>query len=74
VAEPHDYGVRKGITRALVYQLHANPPGKDKPIGWRMLDTAKIEAPILLDKTFAGSRGTAHRQHYEWNEVFARVT
>jgi hypothetical protein len=31
-------------------------------------------APVVLEKTFRGSRGMSHRHHYEWDEVFALVT
>lgn len=73
VAEPHDYGIHKGVSRALVYQLQTSPGETDTPIGWRLLDTAKIEAPVVLDTTFRASRGAAHRNHYTWDKVHARV-
>jgi hypothetical protein len=69
VAEPHDYGIHNGALRLLVYQLRAKPFSR----GWRMLDVAKIQSLVLLDQTFAGSRGAAYRTHLKWDRVFARV-
>jgi hypothetical protein len=75
VAEPHDYGVQKGVTRLLVYQLRAagGDPRKS-PRGWRMLDIAKVEACDVLDEPFKGSRGPAHERHYVWDVIYARVS
>jgi len=73
-AEPHDYGIQKGIERLLVYQLGvAGRPREPKTTGWRLLDVAKIEACRILDETFTGSRGHMHRRHLEWDVVHARV-
>jgi WYL domain len=69
VAEPHDYGIQNGALRLLVYQLRAKPFSR----GWRMLDVAKIQSLVVLDQTFAGSRGAAYRTHLKWDRVFARV-
>jgi hypothetical protein len=44
------------------------------PIGWRLLEIAKIEALTVLDDTFKGSRGQSHSDHNEWKVVYARVT
>jgi hypothetical protein len=70
IAEPHDYGLLQGAPRLLVYQLRGERPG---PPGWRLLDLAKIERLVILPQTFKGSRGAAHRDHYRWDELFARV-
>jgi hypothetical protein len=75
VAEPHDYGVQKGATRLLVYQRRASGGDPRKsPMGWRLLDTAKIEACDVLDEPFNGSRGPAHERHYVWDVIYARVS
>lgn len=75
VAEPHDYGIQKGVTRLLVYQLRAvgSDPRKSAS-GWRLLDTLKIEACDVLDEAFKGSRGPAHQHHYAWDVIYARVS
>jgi hypothetical protein len=70
IAEPHDYGLHQGAPRLLAYQLRGERPG---PPGWRLLDLAKMEGLVLLPGTFNGSRGSMHRQHYRWDELFARV-
>jgi hypothetical protein len=69
--EPHDYGRDKSVERLLAYQLDAS--GETKKPGWRLFDVAKIERCAVLDQTFAGSRGTAHRNHKSWDELYARV-
>jgi hypothetical protein len=71
VAEPHDYGIQNGRERLLVFQLRG--PAPHTPIGWRLLEMSKIEALIVLDDTFAGSRGQSHSAHYEWEVIYARV-
>jgi hypothetical protein len=73
VAEPHDYGVQKGIERLFVFQLRATGPSREGVRGWRLLDLAKIEECVVLDETFAGSRGASHPSHMEWEVVYARV-
>jgi hypothetical protein len=42
-------------------------------IGWRLLDTARLEALTVLDAPFDGSRGQPHSAHYEWDVVHERV-
>lgn len=74
VVEPHDYGVYKGTTKLLVYQLRAAAhSGAESPTGWRWLELAKIEALAVLDDTFPGSRGRSSQAHFDWDEVYARV-
>ena len=75
VAEPHDYGVQKGIERLLVYQLRGPVRSPNQSAtGWRLLDTSKIEACVVLDGAFSGSRGQSHRNHSAWDVVYARVS
>lgn len=74
VAEPHDYGVQRGATKLLVYQLRGSggTPGKSSR-GWRLLDVSKLERCVVLEETFPGSRGDAHQHHFVWDVVYARV-
>ena len=75
VAEPHDYGVNKGLPRLLAYQLRQNgAPRSNKTTGWRLFDIAKITGCVVQQTTFPGSRGDAHERHYEWDPLYARVT
>ena len=75
VAEPHDYGVQKGVARLLAYQRSAAGSGPRKDVtGWRLLDLPKIERCLVLDETFPGSRGQAHQAHNVWDVLYARVT
>lgn len=73
LAEPHDYGVQKGRERVLAFQRHGPARPGHTPIGWRLFDMSKIEALTVLDDTFGGSRGPAHRDHHEWEVIYARV-
>jgi hypothetical protein len=43
-------------------------------VGWRLLDVVKIESCAVTDRTFAGTRGQSHQQHYQWETLYARVT
>jgi hypothetical protein len=73
-AEPHDYGLQKGAERLLVYQLRAPVDRSGKSVrGWRLLDVSQIEDCVVLDEAFPGSRGDSHRQHLEWEVLYARV-
>ena len=70
VAEPHDYGVRNGAVRLLVYQISGASSG---PLpGWRWIDVSRMSELDLLDKTFAGGRPTSGK-HHTWDVLFARV-
>ena len=74
VAEPHDYGIQKGLTRLLVYQLRGRgSAARHSEKGWRLLDVAKIDGCGVLDETFPDSRGQAHQHHPVWDLVYARV-
>lgn len=74
VVEPHDYGVHKGMERLLVYQLRSVPASSDRrATGWRLLDVAKIQSCSVLNESFRGSRGQAHRNHLKWEILYARV-
>lgn len=70
IVEPHDYGRRGGVVRLLAYQISGKSTTRPE---WRLFDVARIEQLRVLDRTFAGSRGAAHRTHHEWEAIFARV-
>jgi hypothetical protein len=71
IVEPHDYGVRRGVPKLLVYQVRGDSAG---PVpGWRELDVPKIGDFLLLDETFPGGRGTEHDEHKSWDRVYMRV-
>ncbi len=75
VVEPHDYGVHKRTTMLLACQRRESAE-MQRPSGqsWRLFDVSKIESYSVLDETFQGSRGEAHRHHHTWNVLYARVT
>jgi hypothetical protein len=70
VAEPHDYGRRKGIDILLVYQR--KKAGR-YITGWRSLEVSKIEDLVVLDDTFPGTRGAPQQDHVVWDVLYARV-
>jgi hypothetical protein len=74
LVEPHDFGVQKGREHLFVFQRRviSGHPGK-KPFGWRMLEVALIERCVVMDQTFAGSRGRADHDHNVWDVLYARV-
>lgn len=75
LVEAHDYGLQNGKPKLLVYQRRkTGGAARRSDAGWRMLEVAKIDRCIVLEETFAGSRGTAHQHHYAWDVVYARVT
>jgi hypothetical protein len=72
VAEPHDYGIRKGEPTVLVWQLSGASRSGKLP-DWRWIQLAKASDFAVLDETFAGGRGTAHSRHSDWDTLWARV-
>ena|SRR5689334_13761902 len=73
VAEPHDYGVRKGDDKLLAYQREKGTRKSPDARGWRWLDTSKIQGCVVLEETFAGSREAADQRHHHWDVLYARV-
>ena len=75
VAEPHDYGVHKGIERLLVFQLRDSVHSNSHHIatGWRLFDTSQIEECLVLERNFPGTRSHLHQSHLVWDLVYARV-
>ena len=72
--EPHDYGLRNGTLKLLFFQLReAGRSRRGDAKGWRLLEVSTIAACDVLDDVFRGSRGQSHRQHLDWDELFARV-
>lgn len=73
VAEPHDYGVRDGAPKLLVFQRQ-KAGRKDQHVrGWRWLAISKIEDCIVLEDSFRGTREAAGQQHHHWDVLYARV-
>ena len=75
IAEPHDFGVYKGIERLLVFQLRDSVHEQaHHATGWRLLETSDIEECLVLEKNFPRSRGQLHQSHLVWDVVYARVS
>ena len=72
IVEPHDYGVRNGKAKLLVFQRDKAGRQTDSARGWRTLDLSKIRHCVVLEETFAGSR-QADQQHLDWDLLYARV-
>ena len=74
IAEPHDYGVIKGVEKLLVYQRRGVDGVTERNMaGWRFMEAAKIEGCRVLDEAFRGSRAQLHRNHVKWDILYARV-
>jgi hypothetical protein len=73
IAEPHDYGVQRGVTRLLIYQTRKFG-ASGRSTGWRLLDTAKISECTVLDRAFPGTRARSDQRHHIWDVLHARVT
>jgi hypothetical protein len=72
LVEPHDYGVKKGIDRLLVFQI-GGASRSGAPHGWKELDVEDIRDFKLLERRFPGSRADAQQHHGVWDVLFARV-
>jgi hypothetical protein len=73
VAEPHDYGLRDGSVKVLVYQRKKSGRQNNDVRGWRSLEVSKIEGCVVLEDTFRGTRAHAAQQHHRWDVLYARV-
>jgi hypothetical protein len=71
IVEPHDYGVLKGVTKLLAYQISGSSTGRLP--NWRWMEINQISEVELLDKTFPGGRPSPSGKHHQWDEVFIRV-
>jgi hypothetical protein len=71
IAEPHDYGIRGGGAKLLVYQVRGESSSGVR--GWKLLDMSKLEQLAVLTDTFRGTRERPHQHHMHWDELFARV-
>ncbi|WP_394827414.1 hypothetical protein [Pendulispora albinea] len=72
IVEPHDYGIKKGLTQLLAYQVAGESSSGGLP-QWRWLQLSKMKNVELLDTHFAGGRETATGEHHGWDVLFARV-
>ena len=72
VAEPHDYGIQKGIERLLAFQLSGESRTRTER-GWKDLRLADIRNLRVLEQRFPGSRGDSSQKHRTWDVLFARV-
>ena len=73
-AEPHDYGIKNGSPKLLVYLLMGETSRPKTSVhGWRLLEVSRIDACIVSDDTFPGSRRERLQRHMTWDELFARV-
>jgi hypothetical protein len=73
IAEPHDYGMRKGGERLLVFQISGDSRS-GTPRSWKELDVDAIHHLRPLDRRFPGTRADAAQHHRAWDTLFARVT
>jgi hypothetical protein len=71
-AEPHDYGIFKGVARLLYYQVGGQSRSGKLP-GWRWAKVAGISDLSITDEVFAGPRAVNGR-HVAWEKVFASVS
>jgi len=72
IAEPHDYGIRKGTERLLTYQISGASSSRSSH-GWKELVIADIHQLRVLDRKFRGTRADASQHHCDWDVLFARV-
>ena len=72
IAEPHDYGVQKGLVRLFCYQIGGQSTSGSLP-DWRLLEVPEMSEIEVLNETFPGSRSIPSNQHQKWDQVFERV-
>src|ERR687891_1509725 len=72
-AEPHDYGILKGVEQVLVYQLFGESKSKRLP-DWRFIRVAGMKLLRVLEETFPGGRTVPSGKHKKWDHLFIRVS
>jgi len=72
VAEPHDYGVRKGKAQLLVFQVRGASRSGRLP-DWRWVDLSRATDFQVLEEGFAGPRPSPSGRHSGWEQVLLRV-
>jgi hypothetical protein len=72
IAEPHDYGVQKGLVRLFCYQVGGESNSGSLP-DWRLLEVPEMSDIEVLNETFPGSRSIPTNKHQKWDQVFERV-
>ena len=71
IVEPHDYGVHKGLSKLLGYQVAGS--SSHKLPSWRWMEEELISDIHLLDRTFPGGRLVPSGKHHKWDKLFIRV-
>jgi hypothetical protein len=73
IAEPHDYGITKGIHRLFCYQIGGESRSATST-GWRSATIAEMSHVNVLDRRFEGPRPGLTGQHVEWDALIATVS
>jgi hypothetical protein len=73
IAEPHDYGIKDGVSRLFYFQTGGRSSSKP-PIGWRWAKLAGMAELQILDQTFDGPRAAPSGRHIEWDRLIASVS
>jgi hypothetical protein len=71
IVEPHDYGIHKGLTKLLGYQVAGS--SSHKLPNWRWMEEELISEIELLNRTFPGGRPAPSGKHHKWDKLFIRV-
>ena len=73
VAEPHDFGVKKGARKLFFYQV-GGESRSGHPRGWRWATPAEMRTLQVLDRRFAGARPVPSGRHQAWDRLIASVS
>jgi hypothetical protein len=72
IAEPHDYGVRKGKVQLLVFQVSGASRSGRLP-DWRWVDLSRATDFAVLEQSFPGRQMTLSENRVTWEQLFLRV-
>jgi len=72
IAEPHVYGLSRGVDQLLVYQVAGGSSSGGLP-EWRRVDVPRVVGLVVLDKTFPGARPNPSGKHSDWDKTYAIV-
>lgn len=72
-AEPHDYGLIKGVAKLFFYQVGGRS-SSGRPFGWRWAAVEEMQNVRLLEERFSGPRDADPQRHVHWDVLLASVS
>ena len=73
IAEPHVYGLHRGVEQLLIYQVAGGSSSGGLP-QWRRVDVPGISGLSIMADVFPGPRPNPSGEHSRWDQIYAIVS